>query len=126
MVVQGRGRREGWPVLMKVTFDLDLYLLDVGGGVQAVVGWVHHGHVRAAVHVQHLLHAVDAAALAAGAEGGAGHRVVAAQAVHLAAGRLAILHHHKHNSHSDMSSTCSPHLFPISYGGNKFTLLPTF
>lgn len=94
--------------------DLYLYLLDVGGGLQAVVGWVHHGHVRAAVHVQHLLHAVDAAALAAGAEGGAGHRVVAAQAVHLAAGRLAILHHHKHNSHSDMSSTCSPHLFPMS------------
>lgn len=108
---------------MKLTYDLDLYLLDVGGGVQAVVGWVHQGHVRATVHVQHLLHAVDAAALAAGAERGAGHRVVATQAVHLAAGCLAILQCHKHNSNSDMSM-CSPHLFPISYGGNKFTLSP--
>lgn len=45
----------------------------MSGGVQAVVGWVHHGHVGAAVHVQHLLHAVDAAALATSAEGGAGH-----------------------------------------------------
>lgn len=53
---------------MKMTFDL--YLFDVSGGLQAVVGRVHHGHVGAAVHVQHLLHAVDAAALA---EGGAGH-----------------------------------------------------
>lgn len=57
----------------------------------AVVLRVHHGHVGAAV-VQHLLHAVDAAALAARADRGAGDGVVAAQAVHLAAGRLAVLH----------------------------------
>lgn len=70
---------------------LELYLLGVGGGLQTVVLGVHHGHVGAAV-VQHLLHAVHAAALAACADGGAGDGVVAAQAVHLAAGRLAVLH----------------------------------
>lgn len=63
----------------------------MGGGLQTVVLGVHHGHVRAAV-VQHLLHAVHAAALAACADGGAGDGVVAAQAVHLAAGRLTVLH----------------------------------
>lgn len=70
---------------------LELYLLGVGGGLQTVVLGVHHGHVGAAV-VQHLLHAVHAAALAACADGGAGDGVVAAQAVHLAAGRLTVLH----------------------------------
>lgn len=81
---------------MKLTFDL--YLFDMSGGVQAVIRRVHHGHVGAAVHVQHLLHAVDTAALAAGAKGGAGHRVVAAEAVHLATGSLAILHHQKNTT----------------------------
>lgn len=62
-------------------------------GVQgaAVVLGVHHGHVGAAV-LQHLLHAVYTAALAACADRGAGDRVVAAQAVHLAAGCFAVLH----------------------------------
>lgn len=70
----------------------DLYLLCVWGGFQgaAVVLWVHHGHLGAAV-VQHLLHAVDAAALAACADRGARDGVVASQAVHLTAGCLAIL-----------------------------------
>lgn len=63
----------------------------MGGGLQTVVLGVHHGHVGAAV-VQHLLHAVHAAALAACADGGAGDGVVAAQTVHLAAGRLTVLH----------------------------------
>lgn len=77
----------------------DIYLLGVRGGLQGavVVRRVHHGHVGAAV-VQHLLHAVDAAALAARADRGAGDGVVAAQAVHLTAGRLAVLQvsSHKH------------------------------
>lgn len=73
-------------------FTPDLYLLGVWGGVQgaAVVLGVHHGHVRAAV-VQYLLHAVHTAALAARADRGAGDGVVAAQAVHLTAGCLAVL-----------------------------------
>lgn len=68
------------------------HLLGERGRVQvaAVVLRVHHGHVGAVV-LQHLLHAVDAAALAAGADRRAGDGVVAAQAVHLAAGRLAVL-----------------------------------
>lgn len=46
-----------------------IYLLGVRGRFQgaAIVLGVHHGHVRAAV-VQHLLHAVHAAALAACAD----------------------------------------------------------
>lgn len=70
------------------------------GGFQgaAVVLGVHHGHVRAAV-VQHLLNAVHAAALAAGADRGAGDGVVAAQAVHLTAGCLAVLGEMKNQSH---------------------------
>lgn len=73
-------------------FSLDLYLFGVCRGLQraAVVLGVHHGHVGAAV-VQHLLDAVDAAALATGADGGAGDGVVAAQTVHLAAWCLAVL-----------------------------------
>ena len=80
------------PHTQTYTHSPDIYLLGVRGGVQgaAVVLRVHHGHVRAAV-VQHLLHAVDAAALAARADRGAGDGVVAAQAVHLTAGRLAVL-----------------------------------
>lgn len=74
------------------TLTHDLYLLGVWGGVQgaAVVLWVHHGHVGAAV-IRHLLYAVHAAALAARADRGAGDGVVAAQAVHLTAGCLAVL-----------------------------------
>lgn len=62
------------------------------GGIQGavVVLVVHHGHVGAAV-VQHLLHAVHAAALAARAHRGAGDGVIAAQAIHLTAGCLAVL-----------------------------------
>lgn len=73
-------------------FTPDLYLLCVRGGVQgaAVVLGVHHGHVGAAV-IQHLLHAVHTAALAARADRGAGDGVVTAQAVHLAAGCLTVL-----------------------------------
>lgn len=69
-----------------------IYLLGVRGRFQgaAEVRGVHHGHVRAAV-VQHLLHAVHAAALAACADGGAGDGVIASQAVHLTAGSLAVL-----------------------------------
>lgn len=58
--------------------------------VQAVVLGVHRGHFGAAV-IQHLLHAVDAAALAAGAHRGAGDGVIAPQAVHLTASCLAVL-----------------------------------
>lgn len=73
-------------------FTLNFYLLGVWGGVQgaAVVLGMHHGHIRATV-IQHLLHAVHAAALATRADRGAGNRVVAAQAVHLTAGCLAVL-----------------------------------
>lgn len=69
-----------------------LHLLGVRRRVQvaAVVLRVHHGHVGAVV-LQHLLHAVDAAALAAGADRRAGDGVVAAQAVHLTASRLTVL-----------------------------------
>lgn len=74
-------------------FTPELYLLGVRRGFQgaAVVLGVHHGHVGTAV-VQHLLHAVHAAALAACADWGAGDGVVAAQAVHLAASCLAVLY----------------------------------
>lgn len=100
-----------------------LYLFDMSGGVQAVVGRVHQGHVGAAVHVQHLLHAVDAAALAAGAEGGAGHRVVAAQTVHLATGRLAVLH--ATNTTRILSClTPGAHVLTTCDGQIRFTLPP--
>lgn len=80
-------------------FTLDIYLFGVRGGLQgaAVVLGVHHGHVGAAV-IQHLLHAVYAAALAACADRGAGDRVVAPQAVHLAAGCFTVLHLRIHRS----------------------------
>lgn len=79
--------------------DPEPYLLGVRGGLQgaAVVLGVHHGHVRAAV-VQHLLNAVHAAALTAGADRGAGDGVVTAQAVHLTAGCLAVLGEMKNQS----------------------------
>lgn len=56
----------------------------------AVVLGVHHGHIGAAV-VQHLLHAVHTAALAACADRGAGDGVIASQAVHLTTGCLTVL-----------------------------------
>lgn len=64
------------------------YLFGVHGGVQGapVVVRVHHANV-----IQNLLQAVDAAALAARADRRAGYGVTAAQAVHLAAGRLTVL-----------------------------------
>lgn len=73
---------------------LVIYLLGVRGRFQgaAIVLGVHHGHVRAAV-VQHLLHAVHAAALAACADRGTGDWLVAPQAVHLTTGCLAVLQH---------------------------------
>lgn len=65
-------------------------LFGVCGRLQcAVVGGGHHWQVGALF--QDLLDAVDAAALAARADRGAGDGVVAAQAVHLTAGLLAIL-----------------------------------
>jgi len=71
-----------WPPL---TSDL----LGVRAGLQrAVVQRLRGRHVGEAV-VQHLLHAAHAAALAA--HRGAGDGVVAAQAVHLTAGGLAVL-----------------------------------
>lgn len=96
----------GWVVWSNVwsshhsTITLELYLLGVWGGFQgaAVVLGVHHGHVRAAV-IQHLLHAVHTAALAARADWGAGDGVVAAKAVHLTAGCLAVLHEVNTQSH---------------------------
>lgn len=90
----------------------------MGRGVQgaAVVLGVHHGHVGAAV-VQHLLHAVYAAALAARADRGAGDRVVAAQAVHLAAGCFTVLHgrHFQTNTYAIVSKLIKWVLFVLMF-----------
>ena len=81
----------------------------MGGGLQAaVIVIVHHGVL------QDFLDAVDAAALAARAQGRAGDRVVAAHAVHLTAGLLAVLldthtHTPRVNTHTPGSALAKGH-----------------